>query len=307
MLLTHFLPDSGNGTFVLHAIATDVVGKTTTLGTKTIYCDNANAVKPFGAIDTPTQGGIAYGDRFVNWGWVLTPQPNSIPTDGSTINVYVDGVNLGHPTYNNYRADIASLFPGYANSNGSAGFFYLDTTGYENGVHTIQWTATDSGGNTDGIGSRYFSINNSRSNSMVLAQRVGEEEVSQLPEDNSTPIRVKQGFKADIPPQEVLRDENGMNRIVGKELGRIQVHLSDQPSNNISYSGYMKVGHRLMALPVGSTLDAERGIFYWQPGPGFLGRYHLVFVQTAANREMTKKNITVEIFPKTAVADANAR
>jgi hypothetical protein len=161
MMLTNFLPNGGNGTFTIYAAATDTSGNSVTLGTKTITCDNANAVKPFGAIDTPTQGGIASGSRFVVWGWALTPRPNSIPTDGSTINVYVDGVNLGYPTYNIYRPDIAGLFPSYANSNGAAGYFILDTTAYENGVHTIQWVVSDNGGNTDGIGSRYFVIRNS--------------------------------------------------------------------------------------------------------------------------------------------------
>jgi hypothetical protein len=161
MLLTNFLPNGGNGTFTLYAVVSDVVGNEVTLGAKTIICDNVNAVKPFGAIDTPGQGGTASGRSYINWGWVLTPQPNQIPTDGSTINVYVDGVYLGHPTYNIYRKDIAALFPGYANSNGAVGYFYLDTTAYENGVHTIQWTVTDSAGNTDGIGSRYFIIRNS--------------------------------------------------------------------------------------------------------------------------------------------------
>ena len=140
--------------------ADDTSGHTVTLGSKTITCDNANAVKPFGAIDTPTQGGIASGSAFVVWGWALTPLPRNIPTDGSTINVYVDGIDLGHPTYNIYRSDIAGLFPSYDNSNGAAGYFILDTTAYENGVHTLQWVVTDSGGNTDGIGSRYFVIQN---------------------------------------------------------------------------------------------------------------------------------------------------
>jgi hypothetical protein len=160
MLLTYFLPNNGNGVFAIRAVATDTSGRQVSLGTKNITCDNANAVKPFGAIDTPIQGGTASGSRFVNWGWVLTPPPNSIPSDGSTISVWVDGVSIGHPIYNNYRADIASLFPGYANSNGAVGYFYLDTTAYKNGVHTIQWTASDSAGNTDGIGSRYFVIRN---------------------------------------------------------------------------------------------------------------------------------------------------
>jgi len=30
-------------------------------------------------------------------------------------------------------------------------------------------------------------------------------------------------------------------------------------------------------LPIGSTFDAEGGIFYWQLGPGFLGEYTLEF------------------------------
>jgi hypothetical protein len=116
MMLTNFLPNGGNGTFDIHAIAIDTEEHQVTLGVKTIICDNANAVKPFGAIDTPTQGGTASGSSFINWGWVLTPQPNCIPTDGSTIKVWINGINLGHPNYNIYREDIATLFPGYANS-----------------------------------------------------------------------------------------------------------------------------------------------------------------------------------------------
>jgi subtilisin family serine protease len=157
MMLTNSLPD---GMYVLFAIAADSAGHEVTLGSKRIVIYNAGAVKPFGAIDTPAQGGTASGSNFIVWGWVLTPQPNKIPVDGSTIDVYVDGKYLGHPVYNIYRADIASLFPGYANSSGAVGYFYLDTTAYENGVHTIQWTAVDSAGNRDGIGSRYFTIQN---------------------------------------------------------------------------------------------------------------------------------------------------
>jgi hypothetical protein len=165
MLLTNFLPNGGNGTFVITAIARDLEGHEVTLGSKTITCDNEHAVKPFGAIDTPVQGGSASGSSYINWGWVLTPQPNSVAEDGSTIDVWIDGVKVGHPTYNIYRSDIASLFPGYANSDGAVGYFIIDTTAYSDGVHTIQWTARDSGGNTDGIGSRYFVIRNSGSDS----------------------------------------------------------------------------------------------------------------------------------------------
>jgi hypothetical protein len=51
----------------------------------------------------------------------------------------VDGAPLGHPTYNQYRSDVASAFPNYANSQGAIGFAYLDTTKLANGMHTISW------------------------------------------------------------------------------------------------------------------------------------------------------------------------
>jgi hypothetical protein len=160
MLLTHFLPNRGNGVYTLYAIATDAEGHRVTLGSKTVNIDNANAVKPFGAIDSPGQGETVSGKNVIIWGWALTPPPNKIPIDGSTINVLIDGVNIGRPVYNIYREDIAGRFPGYLNNSGAVGYFYLDSTAYENGVHTLQWTVTDDAGNTDGIGSRYFIIQN---------------------------------------------------------------------------------------------------------------------------------------------------
>jgi len=50
MMLTNFLPNSGNGAFVIHAVATDVFGNTATLGTKTIHCDNVHAVRKRGTV-----------------------------------------------------------------------------------------------------------------------------------------------------------------------------------------------------------------------------------------------------------------
>jgi hypothetical protein len=235
-------------------------------------------VKPFGAIDTPTQGGNASGSGFINWGWVLTPQPNSIPFNGSTINVYVDGVNLGHPTYNIYRSDIASLFSGYANSNGAAGYFYLDTTVFENGVHTLQWTATDDAGNKDGIGSRYFTIQNIGSGAARTAQSA---------ERGTSPagIRVKRGYDEDTEPRGIYPDENEMITIEIKELERLEIDFS-HPVECIS------------RLPIGSFLDTERGIFYWQPGAGYLGEYELIFIERANVDRIRKRVILIKILPK---------
>jgi hypothetical protein len=74
--------------------------------------------------------------------------------------VFIDNVRLGHPVYGLYRVDIATIFPGLQNSNGAIGYYYLDTTTLSNGLHTIAWTVTDSAGHAQGIGSRYFNVQN---------------------------------------------------------------------------------------------------------------------------------------------------
>jgi hypothetical protein len=164
MLLTNFLPSGpnpvgGNGTFTLYAYAFDIEGHQTPLGSKTITVDNAHATKPFGTIDTPAQGALVSGG-LDSFGWALTPQPATIPMDGSTILVFVDGVQLGTAQYNLPRNDIQTLFPGYNNSNGAIGYFHIDTTTLANGVHTIFWVVTDNAAHSDGIGSRFFSVLN---------------------------------------------------------------------------------------------------------------------------------------------------
>jgi Leucine-rich repeat (LRR) protein/triacylglycerol esterase/lipase EstA (alpha/beta hydrolase family) len=307
MMLTNFLPGGGNGEFKIHAIVTDAEGNQITLGTKTIRCDNAHAVKPFGAIDTPTQGGTASGKDFVNWGWVLTPLPNKIPEDGSTINIWVDGENIGHPTYNIYREDIATLFPGYTNSNGAIGYFYLDTTGYENGIHTIQWTATDSAGNADGIGSRYFSILNngeSSSNSQSIGKyryqngynSILNSPIEEISLSNIEPLRIGKG--TDEEAYCIEPDENGIYFIEIGELERLEVAISD---SNPVVAGFSLVGTQLKPLPVGTTLCEETGKFYWTPGPGFVGNYHFVFIERNHDNYLSRKEVIVDIRPKSTI------
>jgi hypothetical protein len=304
MMLTNFLPNGGNGTFIIDAIATDVEGHHVTLGSKTVIVDNANAVKPFGAIDTPTQGGSASGTNFRNQGWVLTPLPNAIPVDGSTIEVYIDGIMLGNPIYNLYRADVATLFPGYANSNGALAYFDFDTTTYTNGVHTIMWIATDDASNADGIGSRYFSIQNAGAKvqqSLLMGHgSLGNNDLSRIPVDDSSPVAVIKGFNRNVEPFENYPDDNGRIRIEIKELERIEVRLFPVGTAGLAplYSGYQVIGDRLAPLPIGSTLDIQRGIFYWQPGPGYVGKYWLVFIEEDQYGNMTRRDITFNIMPK---------
>jgi hypothetical protein len=321
MLLTNFFPNGGNGTYTLSAAATDLEGNTVTLGTKTIICDNANAVKPFGALDTPGQGGTASGPGYINWGWALTPQPNSILTDGSTIHVWVDGVNIGNPVYNVYRRDIAELFPGYANSAGAGGYFYLDTTAYANGIHTIQWTVTDSCGNTDGIGSRYFIIQNSGSSTQSSIHNMKQNSQGSLssfprfpgaarlgwmqshPFDgfesiptDPEPVLIRTGFDNTAPLQSISPDDSGIVNIVIPLAGRVEIRLWPFSTGNNGYTaGCQEVGNRIRPLPPGSTLDTEKGVFYWQPVSAFIGSFDFLFVSSSRPEAAKKIRIMITI------------
>lgn len=306
MLLTHFLPDGGNGEVTLCAVAVDKEGNRVVLGTHTITCDNAHAVRPFGAIDTPPPGGTASGGEYGNLGWVLTPPPNKIPEDGHTISVWVNGVNLGNPVYNMYRPDIAFLFPGYANSNGAGARFDLDTTVYENGTHTICWTVLDSANNVEGIGSRYFTIKNTgsayRTSGIGAAAAtcfLHPPETGDVPFDHSTPVEIIKGYGKDGKPQNVYPGENGEIRIRLRELERMVIRLQGRsPEKGVfRYTGCSLVGDESRPLPTGSTLDNQRGIFYWLPGPGFRGNYRFLFITEGANGVVHRRHISITILP----------
>jgi hypothetical protein len=215
LLLTTGLPGatSGNGTYKLHAIAHNKGGTLLDLGTKTITVDNAHSTKPFGTIDTPDQGGTISGTQFINFGWSLAQNPNCIPTDGSTMTVTVDGVTLGHPTYNQARSDLAAAFPGRCNSAGAAGYFFIDTTQFSNGVHTIGWLSYDNKGNGDGLGSRFFNVLNNSTPAASPANEQIEEPAANLPD-----------------------------HVEIEELGRVELHVGAVSGSNLPAGSTLKRG-----------------------------------------------------------------
>jgi len=168
-------------------------------------------------------------------------------------------------------------------------------------MHTVQFAAVDNAGNTDGIGSRYFNIYNLGSiNSLSHAsnqEQYSKAGIADIAVDYPGPVKMRKGNKTNVKPGILYPGESGNIDIEIKEVERIEIHLSDRDAN-FTYTGYLEVGEQLWPLPIGSTLDTERGIFYWSPGPGFIGLYRLVFIGKGPDREMNKKLIDIRIVPK---------
>jgi hypothetical protein len=170
MLLTNFLPNGGNGTYTLHAFATDTYAYVKKLGTKTISVNNRDSTTPFGTIDAPQPGEVVCG-TLANFGWVLTQRatpsgtPKFLAADSSTIKLYIDGVERNiRASYGYFRTDLGALFQPTYDATYAGRYYSLNTTAtglnLSNGVHTIAWGVTDSAGNQAGIGSRYFTVQN---------------------------------------------------------------------------------------------------------------------------------------------------
>jgi hypothetical protein len=120
------------------------------------------------------------------------------------------------------------------------GFFHLNTTTLANGVHTISWNAFDNQGHGEGLGSRYFSVLNTTGGEAALE-----------PDQPESPGSADNDYS-----------------VAMEEMGRIELHIG-------AVRGNLLVLGEAQTLPIGSSL--KDGVFYWQPGPGFLGEHNLQF------------------------------
>jgi hypothetical protein len=308
-LNTYALPGAGNGKFILHAVAHDQEGNSIEVGTKTITASNKYNTKPFGLVDAPEWGETISGS-YANTAWMLTPRPKLIPTKGNTIWVWIDGKKTAHPVYNQPRSDIAALFPLLRNKSGPGGTLTLNTGLYANGLHTIKWVASDTGGAVGNTGTGYFTVLNTSGSGVLSANMSpmsvlglsGDETVSLsgltwLPSDYKSPVLAKNGFSSDAGLETFFPGASGMAGVSIPADDRVELHLSEAASipANVKFAGFLVAGDQLRALPAGSTLDAASGTFSWQPGPGFYGTYSLVFIRLESGHPVSKRLVTISV------------
>jgi hypothetical protein len=281
LLLTWGLWNQGNGTYKLYAYAFDLEGNFSTIGSKTIVVSNNTATKPFGSIDNPSIGGDpSVPPQYTNLGWGLTPKVNGAATckiQSNGVQVSIDSGPLQPVVYGDARPDISGAFVGFSNSAAAGGHYAIDWSTLANGSHTIGWLITDDCSRADGVGSRFFNISTGTNlraaetafavaepPSLMAASRASETE-------SQDAITVARGY-GELP--EILDPAVTGSRTVEMKLGeRIEIRVSRgfESAYQLGPNGQRR------ALPAGSTWDADSQTFYWQPAPGFLGRFRLVF------------------------------
>jgi alpha-tubulin suppressor-like RCC1 family protein len=295
LMLTWGLFGQGNGTYRLFAFGFDQEGNVSTIGTKTLVISNNAAAKPFGSIDTPGIGGDP--GTSPNFGWALTPKVNGaatcrIPSNG--VQVSIDSGPLQPVVYGDERADIAGAFPGFSNSAAAGGHFLFDWSTLAPGTHTIGWLVTDDCGRADGIGNRFFNVTTGTGAVTAPEFRLKTETFSsagfrlKAETSSSAGFRLKAETTGDEGrnpgdvllsrgygelPKIVEADRAGSRTIEVKQGERIELRLP----RGFDRSYQLGPVAQQRPLPIGSTWDGEAGILYWQPAPGFLGTYRIVF------------------------------
>jgi hypothetical protein len=276
---------------------------------------NTGIAKPFGAIDTPAQGGIVSG-TFANFGWVLTPDSNTVadvgdilmPINGSTITLYIDGVAKGQVKYNQCRGsvgnpvppgvycndDVANIFGNltpqptfttrtsnptpYRNldaGRSAIGAFDISTATLTNGMHSIAWGVNDNATRGEGIGSRNFFVLNVGGETLKL-----DAPAESRGDLISLPMSVA---TAEVAGRTGFSRGTPHDAIRPNTWGVRHVEIPDLGRVELQLggpvtAGYLLVGWTLRDLPIGSHLDTTTGTFTWAPPPVYVGTYRLVFV-----------------------------
>jgi hypothetical protein len=365
LMLTSMLPQvttqqqyGGQGPLTLYAIATDVEGNKRLLGRSSdpasadfavptsITMANATIAKPFGAIDTPGQGQTVSG-TLNNFGWALTPDSNTtggeggdilIPTNGSTMTVFIDSLPVALVAYNQCRGNVGNPVPtgifcndDVSNIFGNAtpqpvlttrtanttlfrnldagrapiGVYSFNTATLTNGLHTIAWSVSDSAGRNEGIGSRFFNVLNSGADQPAAdapAEVLGQARSLANRTVVTSGVYGRTGFDLAASWQAMHADEHGRYTVRLPEMGRLELWLGDAVE-----AGYLVANDTLRPLPTGSALRTEdataSSVFGWMPPVGYIGDYALSFV-----RDGERIDVTVTVVPTpAAVAEGVAQ
>jgi len=281
MVLTNMLPHvpngvavGGQGTFQVSAYAIDTAGSASLLGRSLVTVDNDNSQLPFGAIDAPASGGVLLGNQIFS-GWGIGARNRCL----ASYRMYVDGVAITSSNGLNValrtpRSDVDALFPTVCPSEQKGLAFYLTGLAIPNGRHTVSFEATDTLGNTGSFGSRFFDVLAPVTTSDPFVSNTASAELPVTAARGlvARPVVRARVGGADAAEMILERGTDGAYRVTLPVGQRLQLDLGAAVRGGTQF-----INGRSEALPGGSNLDADAGVFSWEPPVGYFGEFTLVF------------------------------
>ncbi len=150
-----------DGSHTLAVTGTSTTGDQLTLSTPITVANwtGGNPMKI--SIDKPSSQSTAFSGVTGFGGWAISDIAAI-----TSVAISIDGVSFGNATYGGNRGDVCAAFPGRAGCPNVGWDFYLDTTLLANGTHTLDVTATSSGGQST-TSTASFKVSNS--NGIVIS------------------------------------------------------------------------------------------------------------------------------------------
>lgn len=146
-----------DGEHSLHLVVTDGNDSQTIIGRRNIVFDSSLNPGPVGYLEKPQASEIISGAYPVQ-GWAYDDDLID------RVDVYLDGAVVSGARIGERRPDIFHVFPSIPETIYSGFIFYMDTTNYSNGFHTLDVQAVDKLGARRLLGSRTVQFDNEEEN-----------------------------------------------------------------------------------------------------------------------------------------------
>jgi hypothetical protein len=153
--------------------------------------------------------------------------------------------------------------------------FNLDTTKLANGLHTIAWGVSDDGSRVDGIGSRFFTVQNGASGLTPSGVIVAPAAELAWRSASASDVLGRAGFDVNAPLEPIRADAAGLRIVRMPELGRVELQLGDDVT-----AGYLRANDACSRCRR-AVSSIRRRELHMDPWSGLHGTYDLVFLQGA--------------------------
>ena len=114
----------------------------------------------------------------------------------------------------------------------------------------------------------------------------GEGGVAELKRAGDTSVFIRRD-DLNAPLELVAPNKEGIFEVSAQQMGRIERHLG------AVHDGYVRLARETQVLPLGSTLDPDTGVFYWEIVSPFFGTFDLEFTPDDPGAAPVRVRVTV--------------